>query len=99
MTPDDIKQWWEFAIHAPIVLTLLVILVGLVYVTYKFLVYAIREIRLIIDVTHKLRDDLINKINEQDRYIKELEALVDELKLRVKCLEALLNKLKSKSIE
>jgi hypothetical protein len=78
MTPSNIEKWWDFLIHAPLSLVLLSGAVTLLYVTYKFLLHVVNEIRATLQINLKLRDELVRKLDEREAYITELESIVDE---------------------
>jgi hypothetical protein len=78
MTPSNIEKWWDFLIRAPLSLVLLSGAVTLLYVTYKFLLHVVNEIRATLQINLKLRDELVRKLDEREAYITELESIVDE---------------------
>jgi hypothetical protein len=79
MEPNDIAEWLEFLARAPLNTTLLIVTLGLLYITYKFVFQVVNEIRTTLTVNTMLRDELVKKLKEREDYINELECLVNNL--------------------
>jgi hypothetical protein len=84
MSPNQIREWWEFFAQAPLSIVLLAVNLTILYGLVKFVIHIVREIRATMDLNSTLRSDLMLTIKRQETYIEELEDLVEDYRNQLK---------------